>query len=64
MGQLVLGGARGADGITFTPSVSAAGMLSWENDGGKENPAPVDLVAAVIAALPVDTSLATILAGG
>ncbi len=36
-------GADGKDGTTFTPSVSAAGDLSWTNDGGKANPAPVNL---------------------
>nr|DAF74960.1 MAG TPA: extracellular matrix protein [Caudoviricetes sp.] len=36
-------GAPGADGTTFTPSVSAAGDLSWTNDGGKENPASVNI---------------------
>lgn len=36
-------GAPGVDGTTFTPSVSAAGDLSWTNDGGKANPAPVNL---------------------
>ena len=36
-------GTPGADGTTFTPSVSAAGDLSWTNDGGKANPAPVNL---------------------
>lgn len=36
-------GAPGADGTTFTPSVSAAGVLSWTNDGSKANPAPVNL---------------------
>lgn len=36
-------GAPGADGTTFTPSVSAAGVLSWTNDGGKANPAPVNI---------------------
>lgn len=43
---------NGADGTTFTPSVSAAGVLSWANDGGKQNPESVDLVAAVLDALP------------
>lgn len=38
---------------TFFPHVSNAGVISWTNDGGKQNPEPVDLVAAVIAALPV-----------
>jgi hypothetical protein len=47
------GGSVGADGTTFYPAVSAEGVISWTNDGGKENPDPVDLVAAVISALPV-----------
>ena len=36
-------GAPGATGTTFTPSVSADGTLSWTNDGGKENPASVNI---------------------
>lgn len=31
-------GSQGADGTTFTPSVNAAGDISWTNDGGKTNP--------------------------
>ena len=34
---------RGADGVTFTPSVSAAGVISWSNDGNRPNPSPVDI---------------------
>lgn len=45
-------GVDGADGVTFTPSVSSAGVISWTNDGGRTNPSSVDLVAAVLAALP------------
>ena len=45
-------GTDGDDGTTFTPSVSSAGVLSWTNDGGKQNPQSVDIVAAVISALP------------
>lgn len=45
-------GTPGENGVTYTPSVSSAGVISWTNDGGKENPQSVDLVAAVIAALP------------
>lgn len=45
-------GDTGDDGATFTPSVSSAGVLSWTNDGDKQNPQSVDLVAAVINALP------------
>ena len=40
------------DGATFTPAVSDAGVISWTNDAGETNPESVDLVAAVIAALP------------
>lgn len=36
-------GPAGADGTTFTPSVSVDGVISWTNDGGLENPAPVDI---------------------
>lgn len=36
-------GADGADGVTFTPSVDASGNLSWTNDGGKDNPASVNI---------------------
>ena len=46
---------KGSDGATFTPSVSAAGVISWTNNGGKTNPQSVDLVAAVLAALPTWT---------
>lgn len=45
-------GPAGTDGVTFVPSVSAAGVLSWTNDGGLPNPPGVDLVSAVIQALP------------
>lgn len=30
-------------GTTFTPSVSAAGVISWTNDGGQTNPASVNI---------------------
>lgn len=36
-------GGTGADGVTFTPSVSADGVISWTNDGGKDNPASVNI---------------------
>ena len=45
-------GSTGANGTTFTPSVSNAGVISWTNDGGAQNPSSVDIVAAVISALP------------
>lgn len=37
---------------TFIPSVSEDGVISWTNDKGLENPAPVSLVESVINALP------------
>ena len=45
-------GQDGTDGVTFTPAVSSEGVISWTNDGGQQNPQSVDLVAAVISALP------------
>lgn len=36
-------GTNGRDGVTFTPAMSAAGDLSWTNDGGKANPQTVNL---------------------
>lgn len=36
-------GPPGADGTTFTPSVDVNGDLSWTNDGGKPNPATVNI---------------------
>lgn len=37
------GGSSGKDGVTFTPSVSADGDLSWSNDGGLDNPETVNI---------------------
>lgn len=34
---------KGVNGTTYTPSVSAAGEISWTNDGGKDNPEPVNI---------------------
>lgn len=36
-------GKNGTDGVTFTPSVSEEGVISWTNDGGLSNPEPVDI---------------------
>lgn len=36
-------GTAGKNGVTFTPSVSADGDLSWNNDGGLANPATVNI---------------------
>jgi hypothetical protein len=33
----------GGDGVTFIPHISDDNILSWTNDGGLENPKPVDL---------------------
>lgn len=40
-------GKDGTNGTTFTPYVSADGTLSWTNDGGLENPEPVNIVGNV-----------------
>ena len=34
---------EGQNGATFTPSVSGDGVISWTNDKGLENPAPVNI---------------------
>lgn len=34
---------QGTNGYTFTPSVSAEGVISWTNDGGLANPSPVNI---------------------
>lgn len=39
-------GEDGEDGATFTPSVAADGTLSWTNDKGLDNPAPVNIKGA------------------
>lgn len=40
-------GAGGADGVTFTPSVSEAGVLSWTNSAGLPNPEAVNVTGPV-----------------
>lgn len=42
-GATGIAGDDGTDGATFTPAVSADGVISWTNDGGKDNPAPVSI---------------------
>lgn len=42
-GQDGTDGEDGADGTTFTPAVSASGVISWTNDGGKQNPESVNI---------------------
>lgn len=39
-------GVKGEDGVTFTPAVSAAGVISWTNDGELPNPEPVNIKGA------------------
>lgn len=39
-------GDNGTDGTTFTPSVSPEGVISWTNDGDKENPTAVNIKGA------------------
>ena len=40
------GGTAGVNGVTFTPHLSADGILSWTNDGGLTNPEPVNIKGA------------------
>ena len=43
-GRVIDAGYVGAtDGVTFVPHISDDLILSWTNDGGLENPEPVDL---------------------
>lgn len=37
-------GEKGADGITFIPSVSDIGNLTWTNDGGMDNPPMLNIM--------------------
>lgn len=39
-------GTPGANGVTYTPHLSAEGVLSWTNDGGLVNPDPVNIKGA------------------
>ena len=60
-------GNDGADGVTFTPSVSSAGVISWTNDGGRQNPESVNIKGpqgeqgppGSDATVTVDTALST-----
>ena len=36
-------GMAGAKGTVYTPHITDDGILSWTNDGGRDNPEPVDL---------------------
>lgn len=39
----VLDGTHGENGVTFTPSVSSAGVISWTNNGSLPNPESVNI---------------------
>ncbi len=39
----IFAGGSGGDGVTFTPTVSPDGILSWTNNGELENPKPVNI---------------------
>ena len=58
-------GVKGDNGVTFTPSVNASGIISWTNDGSKPNPAPVNITGPTGAAGPnqVSTDTATPITG-
>ena len=42
-GAQLVQGPRGEPGAVYTPAVSDDGIISWTNDGGLQNPAPVDI---------------------
>ena len=42
-GNLVSTVAKGDQGVTFIPSVDDNGIISWVNDGGRENPEARDI---------------------
>ena len=42
LGELA-SGPQGDPGVTFTPTVSPAGVISWTNDGDLPNPEPVNI---------------------
>lgn len=52
------GGGGGENGATFTPAVSPEGVISWTNDMGLANPESVNLVSAVLSALPDNREVA------
>ena len=41
--EIIVQRIKHTPGVTFTPSVSADGVISWTNDGGLENPEPVSI---------------------
>lgn len=47
-----LKGEKGDVGTAFVPAVDNSGNLSWTNGGGLENPDTINIVDAVLAALP------------
>ena len=41
--EIIVQRIKHTPGVTFTPSISADGVISWTNDGGLENPEPVSV---------------------
>ena len=41
--EIIVQRIKHTPGVTFTPTVSADGVISWTNDGGLENPEPVSI---------------------
>ncbi len=39
-------GKDGVNGVTYTPSISDDGILSWTNDGNLPNPNPIKIIGA------------------
>ena len=45
--EIIVQRIKHTPGVTFTPTVSADGVISWTNDGGLENPEPVSIKGPV-----------------
>ena len=43
LGPILQAGPQGPQGVTFTPSVSSGGVISWTNDGDLPNPESVNI---------------------
>ena len=50
------GTAKGANGTTFIPAVSTAGVLTWTNDGDMENPSPVTINGVSVTNAAINSS--------
>ena len=57
--EIIVQRIKHTPGVTFTPTVSADGVISWTNDGGLENPEPVS-IRGPVGPTPNITATATV----